>query len=103
MGFTAFRFRQIVRRPAFTRSTDAIVMPVQDICYHMSVLGPRMRLRRTGSIPEHARVRHFDELSEDTQNAVFEAAGRPYTVPRTADLDDGDIVKFTDYYQVRAR
>ena len=69
----------------------------------MSVSEPRMRLRRTGTAPPGARVRHFDELSEETQNAVFEAAGRPRTVPEADDLDDGDVVKFTDYYRVRAR
>ena len=63
----------------------------------------RMRLRRTGTIPAGARVRHYDELDEETQVAVSEIAGRPRTAPETEDLDDGDVVKFTDYYKVRAR
>ncbi|ACM57523.1 hypothetical protein [Halorubrum lacusprofundi] len=63
----------------------------------------RMRLRRTGTIPADARVRHYDELDEETQVAVSEIAGRPRTAPETEDLDDGDVVKFTDYYKVRAR
>ncbi|WP_241430990.1 hypothetical protein [Halorubrum kocurii] len=63
----------------------------------------RMRLRRTGIVPSDARVRHYDELEEETQVAVRELAGRPRTAPETDDLDDGDVVKFTDYYQVRAR
>lgn len=63
----------------------------------------RMRLRRTGSVPPDARVVHIDELSDRSQQAVVEVAGRPQTVPETADLDDGDVVKFTEYYQVRAR
>jgi len=63
----------------------------------------RMRLRRTGTIPAGARVRHYDELDEETQVAVSEIAGRPRTAPETEDLDDGDVVKFTDYYEVRAR
>ncbi|EMA66921.1 hypothetical protein C461_09192 [Halorubrum aidingense JCM 13560] len=62
-----------------------------------------MRLRRTGRVPTDARVRHYDELDEDTQVAVLELAGRPRTAPETGDLDDGDVVKFTDYYEVRAR
>jgi hypothetical protein len=62
-----------------------------------------MRLRRTGTIPADARVRHYDELDEETQVAVSEIAGRPRTAPETEDLDDGDVVKFTDYYKVRAR
>ncbi|MDZ5811889.1 hypothetical protein U4E84_11105 [Halorubrum sp. AD140] len=65
--------------------------------------GRRLRLRRTGHVPPDARVRHFDELNEDEQNMVSELAGRPWTAPETGDLDDGDVVKFTDYYQIRAR
>ncbi|WP_241686231.1 hypothetical protein [Halorubrum amylolyticum] len=63
----------------------------------------RMRLRRTGTVPADARVRHYDELDEETQVAVSELAGRPRTAPEAGDLDDGDVVKFTDYYEVRAR
>jgi len=62
-----------------------------------------MRLRRTGRIPPEARVRHYDELGENAQILVSELAGRPRTAPETGDLDDGDVVKFTDYYQVRTR
>ncbi|WP_459820553.1 hypothetical protein [Halorubrum luteum] len=69
----------------------------------MSVSEPRMRLRRTGTPPPEARIHHFDELSEETQNAVCKAAGRPRTVSQAADLEDGDVVKFTDYYRVRSR
>ncbi|WP_435099409.1 hypothetical protein [Halorubrum sp. N11] len=62
-----------------------------------------MRLRRTGVIPPDARVRHYDELGEDAQIVVRELAGRPRTAPEADDLDDGDVVKFTDYYRVRSR
>ncbi|WP_237561678.1 hypothetical protein [Halorubrum halophilum] len=62
-----------------------------------------MRLRRTGVVPSDARVRHYDELDEETQVTVRELAGRPQTAPEADDLDDGDVVKFTDYYEVRAR
>ena len=65
--------------------------------------GRRIRLRRTGRIPPDATVRHYDELDDETQVAVTELAGRPRTAPETGDLDDGDVVKFTDYYRVRAR
>ena len=63
----------------------------------------QIRLRRTGRISTDATVRHYDELAEETQVAVTELAGRPRTAPETGDLDDGDVVKFTDYYEVRAR
>jgi hypothetical protein len=65
--------------------------------------GRRLRLRRTDWIPPGARVRHYDELGEDAQVLVRELAGRPRTAPELADLDDGDVVKFTGYYQVRTR
>ncbi|GAB3694189.1 hypothetical protein [Halorubrum pallidum] len=63
----------------------------------------RIRIRRVGLIPDDTRVRHFDELDEDAQVAVRELAGRPQTGQALGDLDDGDVVKFTDYYQIRAR
>lgn len=62
-----------------------------------------MRLRRTGRVPPDARVRHYDELGEATQAAVAELAGQPRTAPESVDLEDGDVVKFTDYYRIRTR
>ncbi|VTT87931.1 hypothetical protein DM2_1265 [Halorubrum sp. DM2] len=54
-------------------------------------------------MPSDARVRHFDELSDDEKQVVAELAGRPRTAPETSTLEDGDVVKFTDYYLVRSR
>ena len=65
--------------------------------------GRRLRLRRTGRVPPDARVRHYDELDDEEQGVVRELAGGPWTAPETGDLDDGDVVKFTDYYLIRAR
>ncbi|TKX54762.1 hypothetical protein EXE42_06515 [Halorubrum sp. SP3] len=65
--------------------------------------GRRVRLRRTGRIPSDARVRHYDELSDDEQGVVRELAGEPWTAPEIGELDDGDVVKFTDYYLIRSR
>jgi len=65
--------------------------------------GRRIRLRRTGRVSVDATVRHYDELDEETQVTVTELAGRPRTASETGDLDDGDVVKFIDYYEVRAR
>ncbi len=62
-----------------------------------------MRLRRTGRIPPETRIHHYDELGDETQAVVAELAGRPRTAPQSSDLDDGDVVKFTEYYLVRAR
>ena len=69
----------------------------------MRVQERKMRLRRTGTVPPDARVKHVDELSDEAREAVYELAGRPRTVSEREDLDDGDVVKFTDYYVVRAR
>jgi hypothetical protein len=71
-------------------------MPLRDT-------GRRLRLRRTGRVPSDARVRHYDELDDDEQGVVRELAGEPWTAPETGDLNDGDVVKFTDYYLVRSR
>jgi len=65
--------------------------------------GRRLRLRRTGRVPPDARVRHYDELDDEEQSVVRELAGEPWTAPEIGDLGDGDVVKFTDYYQVRSR
>jgi hypothetical protein len=65
--------------------------------------GRRLRLRRTGRVPADARVRHYDELDDDEQGIVRELAGEPWTAPETGELHDGDVVKFTDYYVIRAR
>ena len=65
--------------------------------------GRRLRLRRTGRVPPDARVRHYDELDDEEQGVVRELAGGPWTAPEPGDLDDGDVVKFTDYYRVRSR
>ncbi|ELZ53414.1 hypothetical protein C467_13657 [Halorubrum hochstenium ATCC 700873] len=54
-------------------------------------------------MPSDARVRHFDELSDDEKQLVAELAGEPRTAPETSNLEDGDVVKFTDYYLVRSR
>ncbi|ELZ47132.1 hypothetical protein C464_09382 [Halorubrum coriense DSM 10284] len=48
-------------------------------------------------------MRHYDELDEEEQSVVRELAGEPWTAPEIGDLDDGDVVKFTDYYQIRSR
>lgn len=80
-------------------------MIINDMCYHMSIRERRrrMRLRQTGWIPPDARVRHYDQLSDDTQATVAALANGSWTAPESADLDDGDVVKFTDYYQIRSR
>jgi len=45
-----------------------------------------MRLRRTGTIPADARVRHYDELDEETQVASAKSPGgrEQHRRPRTS-------------------
>ena len=76
-----------------------------DVCYCMAIeeTGQRLRLRRTGRVPPDARVRHYDELDEDAQELVRKLAEKPQTAPGVGDLEDGEFVKFTGYYQVRTR
>ena len=82
-----------------------MVITIYDVCYCVTMrdTNKRIRVRRVGLIPDGARVRHFDELDEDAQIAVRELAGRPQTGRERTDLDDGDVVKFTEYYQIRSR
>ncbi|SFG53438.1 hypothetical protein SAMN04488063_2335 [Halopelagius inordinatus] len=50
-------------------------------------------------IDPDARVRDFDQLSASAQRLfVSEEETNPATA---ADLDPGDVVRFTDYYRVR--
>ena len=65
--------------------------------------GRRLRLRQTDRVPPDADVVDYDELSEREQAVVRELAGGPWTAPEPEQLDDGDVVRFTEYYRVRAR
>ena len=52
------------------------------------------------AVAEGARVRHFDQLDERTQE-FFLATAADRTVPEGRGLERGDVVVFTDYYRVR--
>lgn len=78
------------------------------------LLRPRVRLSRVTDVPSDARVRHFDELDEETQTVVarFAAGWVDAAAPVAGDAADpfagdtdlvaGDVVVFTDYFSVSA-
>lgn len=56
-------------------------------------------------VPADARVHHVDELDEAAQtrlNAILHGEVDAVDA-EVATLDEGDVVKFTDYYEVRQR
>ncbi len=61
-------------------------------------------IRRTDTVLPETRVRHFDELSEPTQNLLTEFEGEEMAVPITQELADDltsdTTVVFTDYYRI---
>ncbi|WP_396611789.1 hypothetical protein ACH9L7_00435 [Haloferax sp. S1W] len=54
-------------------------------------------------VPSSARVRHFDELSDRTQQAFTTAfpSGHLDIDPETTDLSRGDVVVFTEYVRIQ--
>jgi hypothetical protein len=65
----------------------------------------RIRIHRPETVPEDARVAHFDELSDPAKERLFSLVsagaeqGRPDLTTAT-ELVQYDLVKFTDYYRV---
>lgn len=61
-------------------------------------------VRRTETVAPETRVRHFDELTEETQTLLTEFDGEEMAVPITralaADIDTDTTVVFTDYYRI---
>ncbi|WP_255197477.1 hypothetical protein [Halorarius litoreus] len=65
----------------------------------------RVRIHRPETVPEDARVAHFDELSDPAMEGLFALVsattdeGRVDVLTAT-ELVQYDLVKFTDYYRV---
>jgi hypothetical protein len=57
----------------------------------------------TDTVPENARVHHFDELEDSAQEYLAHVAeGRsPQKPTALSELQEGDVVVFTDYYHVQ--
>ena len=58
----------------------------------------RLTVRPTERVPEAATVRHVDQLSEETLNALVAMADGESV--RAAGVESGDIVVFTSYLRV---
>jgi len=60
-------------------------------------------VNRTDSVPESARVRHFDELDDAAQEYLAHVAegASPRDPTNLSGLDEGDVVVFTDYYHIK--
>jgi len=59
-------------------------------------------VKRTETVPETARVRHFDELDDSTQEYLFSVVegASPRDPSNLSGLSEGDVVVFTDYYHI---
>ncbi|MFC6989297.1 hypothetical protein ACFQJD_12330 [Haloplanus sp. GCM10025708] len=59
-----------------------------------------LRVSRTTAVPADARVRHFDELDDDSQQylAAVESGETPAAMP--TGLASGDVVVYTDYFRI---
>ncbi|MFB6194629.1 MAG: hypothetical protein ABEI80_00520 [Haloplanus sp.] len=60
-------------------------------------------VNRTETVPESARVRHFDELDDSAQEFLVHATegASPRDPANLSDLREGDVVVFTDYYHIQ--
>jgi hypothetical protein len=63
---------------------------------------PVFQLRRLTTVPQDARVHHYDELDERTQTAVAVAveSGGAFSPEPSARVAPGDVVVYTDYFEV---
>lgn len=62
-------------------------------------------IKQIDAVSEHATVRHYDELDEETKDRFPEIVTNE-TLSRTEDMEavfdtcDCEVVKFTDYYHI---
>ena len=61
---------------------------------------PTVTLVRTDTVPEGARVRHYDELGEPAQRLLAAAENGERAAGSAPGLADGDVVVYTDYYRI---
>lgn len=59
-------------------------------------------VRKLETVPPSRRVRHFDELDEREQSLFASAAAGRYQCREAESLGPGDVVVFTEYYEVVA-
>jgi hypothetical protein len=60
-------------------------------------------VHRTDTVPEDARVHHFDELEDSAQEYLVRVAegGSPQETTSLSGLQEGDVVVYTDYFHVQ--
>ena len=73
---------------------------------HAHTLGVGLRLVPTNTVAETDRVKHIDQLTEESQEAVFSHVGcgsqsNRRLLPETEALHRGDILVFTEYFELR--
>ncbi|MHC3439243.1 hypothetical protein ACYJ1Y_14410 [Natrialbaceae archaeon A-gly3] len=61
-----------------------------------------LTLRRTDSVGAAPRVRHVDQLSESERQRFYESveSGSPSAADAGRGFVDGEVIVFTDYFQV---
>lgn len=60
-----------------------------------------LQLERVESVTPDATVRHVDQLDTETLETFYRALEDDAASPTTeSDLEDGEIIVFTDYYRV---
>ena len=61
-----------------------------------------LTLRRADSVHTAPRVRHVDQLSESERQRFYEAleSGTPSAADAGMGFHDGEVIVFTDYFQV---
>ncbi|WP_435182045.1 hypothetical protein [Halorussus sp. AFM4] len=67
-------------------------------------MGRVTRIEESGTIPEDAVVRHYDELDDDVRHCLPSLVERaPYDEAPVSSGDNADelYVKFTDYYRIQ--
>jgi hypothetical protein len=84
--------------------TDGTFMILNVHCCHMSrAADAGFDVNRTEAVPENARVRDFDELDDAAQGYLLHVVegASPRDPSNLSDLEEGDVIVFTDYYRVR--
>ncbi|XVH32188.1 hypothetical protein ACNS7O_03120 [Haloferacaceae archaeon DSL9] len=69
----------------------------------MSVDSSVVSIEPVETLSAETSVRHYDELDERTQASLWRLVSEPADEVTTADirLDPGDVVVFTEYFEIR--
>ncbi|WP_435346236.1 hypothetical protein [Haloarchaeobius sp. HRN-SO-5] len=72
------------------------------------VTGRQVRLRRVESVASDATLRHVDQLTDAAYDQVIrlvddDVAATALPLAPESDLEDGEIIVYTDYFRVVVR